>query len=180
MSESTFPNGSREDAYLEWRARLAAKQEARRTQPESPSNAAANPMWDPARLFEKPGSPKTDPCASPAAEHRVEHEGGRERIDLRTEAIDLRTPLAADRPSSDGGSDRSALASSDQPRRRVLAATYLQSRSPSSSGSGPAIADGLRELNEQRVNGTISDEEFKVRKAQLFSQPSRPLGPDLH
>ena len=123
MSESTFQSGSREDAYLEWRERLAAKQQTRRTQPESPPKPAPNPMWDPARLFENPGPTASDPVAEvpPAAKPvaDVEHGG----IDLRDEAIDLRAPSSpAPSPHRESVSSSEAAATPAQPRGRDLEA----------------------------------------------------------
>lgn len=169
LSESTFQSGSRADAYLEWRERLAAKQETRRTQPESPPKAAPNPMWDPARLFES-GSAPSDSEAAPAATPAADIESRDEAIDLRTEAIDLRTPLApASSPHQGSGSSSENPASPAQPRRRALVAGFQKSQPRSVPASGPSTADALRQLNEQRVNGQISEQEFKARKAELFS-----------
>ena len=36
------------------------------------------------------------------------------------------------------------------------------------------IAETLRELNQNRREGIITDKEFKTRKAELFERASRP------
>jgi hypothetical protein len=147
--------------YLEWRARLAAKHEARRTQEEGPPEATPNPMWDPARLFE-PAAPapglEADPVAPPSG------------LDASHDAIDLRTPLdltvdldRAPEPSP----PPSPIAR--PPRRRALAEKYASVPRRPVHQPQPSIAEALRELNEHRVAGTISEAEFKARKAELFS-----------
>jgi hypothetical protein len=58
---------------------------------------------------------------------------------------------------------------SNQPRRRALLAEFGQGAQRPTPPAKPSIAAALRELNEQRVNETITEEEFKARKAELFA-----------
>jgi hypothetical protein len=46
---------------------------------------------------------------------------------------------------------------------------------PQSTTDEPTpISESLRELNQYRLEGIITDEEFKARKAALFGRASRP------
>jgi hypothetical protein len=136
----------RSDAYLRWRQRLAAKQQAQRGQTDEPPKAPPNPMWDPAHLFESKA-----PVSS-------------------TDEVDLRTPIHPSPPS-----DRAADPSPEPPptaaptRRRALVASLARSQRRSDRRPAPSIAEALRDLNEQRLAGTISEDEFKARKAELFA-----------
>jgi hypothetical protein len=80
-------------------------------------------------------------------------------VDLRTPPIDLRPPAEQVQPKPTAGSSR----------RRALVATIARARRRPAPPAPAAIGDALRELNEQRVAGTISEEEFKARKAELFT-----------
>jgi hypothetical protein len=164
---------ARSDAYLRWRERLAAKQQANRTPDESPK-AAPNPMWDPANLFPSatPGtSPPPGPIESPAAP-----EPGfapPPTIDLRNPVVDLLAPLAEPRPARTADPAPKPEPESEplsvSARHRALIDSYVRSRQRPEPPPKPSVADALRELNEQRVAGEISEDEFKARKAELFS-----------
>lgn len=155
----------RSDAYQAWRARLAAKQEERRAAAVEPApEPAANPRWDPAAVFE-PAAPEPAPeppapaPPAPVAEPEVIEP---EVIELRSPAIDLRNP-AADRPAQPR--DLVPGPALSPSRRRALAAR----EAARARRSTPSVADALRQLNDERLAGTISEAEFKARKAELFS-----------
>jgi hypothetical protein len=155
---------SRSDTYLQWRARLAAKQQEVRTQTDEPPKPKPNPMWDPSRLyvFKRPAPSPEAPTVAPPRSGGTSHED----IDLRTPPIDLRTPV-------DQAPERAADASPHprpvavQSRRLALVARYAPSQGRTSRP--PEIAAALRDLNERRVAGTISEDEFKAKQAALFA-----------
>jgi hypothetical protein len=103
-------------------------------------------MWDPAHLFESKA-----PVSS-------------------TDEVDLRTPIAPPVPSGRAAHPSSPPDPTAGPsRRRALVASFARSQRRSDRPPMPSIAEALRDLNEQRLAGTISEDEFKARKADLFS-----------
>jgi len=150
---------ARSDAYLSWRARLAAKQEAHRSQ-EGPPKPTPNSMWDPASLFESKA-----PAPSPAGQSAVSPES----IDLRTSPIDL-TPDDQLSPLARAAEPSRQPRPSEVPSRRWdLVTALVRSKRPPVRERSPSIAEELRNLNEQRLDGTITEDEFKARKAELFA-----------
>jgi hypothetical protein len=143
------------DRYLQWRARLAAKQEARRQHFETVAEPPPSPSssWDPALLFEHDETPA--PGARPAEP---------ESAPTPRDVIDLRVAESPVLPEAFDPAVSKVVAPS---RRRALAAQYTRTpRAPSPSTA--STADLLRQLNEQRLTGVISEDEFKARKAELF------------
>jgi hypothetical protein len=149
------------DAYQEWRARLAAKHDARRGRSELPSTPAPAPRWDPALLFES-----ARPAESPEDDVVATLTGA----DAAPAAIDLRTPLDATGPcpaASDPAPPPQLAAVPSRPR--ALVSSPAGSSEPGPARPSPAVADALRELNERRVAGAISEAQFNARKAELFA-----------
>jgi len=142
------------DVYLQWRARLAAKQEARRQQYDPPAEPtpAPPPEWDAAQLFEHDEKPAV-------AARRVEPEPA----PAAPEVIDLRVPAE---PTMNA--EPAVPLPTDPPRRQALLERYTR-RAKGLAVSSPSVAQRMRELNEQRLAGTIDEHEFKVRKADLFN-----------
>jgi hypothetical protein len=182
--EQTPPVTARQDAYLQWRQRIADKQATRR-QPDETPTPKRNSQWDPEALFraDEPAAPSPEPAPVPAP-----------TIDLRAgaEVIVAPEPLEAapSRPA------RPASRARRDPRAQRLQSVKARLGPPApaperpTTGSGsveppppadPAstavdltpIGQALRELNEERVEGTITDEEFNARKAAIFARASR-------
>jgi hypothetical protein len=118
-------------------------------------------MWDPAQLFETraPVPAPDHPSMAPAAAVDVAPEG----IDLRIQTIDVRTPPGSPRRAPQPHPEE-VLA-----RRRALLASVARSKRGPAPQPQPSIGEALRDLNELRLAGTISEDEFKARKAELFS-----------
>jgi hypothetical protein len=123
-------------------------------------------MWDPSQLFETrtplpvPHPAPDHPSVAPATAVEV----APEKIDLRVQTIDVRTapgsPRRAPQPHPEEVLAR---------RRALLASVARSKRGPAPQPPQPSIGEALRDLNEQRLVGTISEDEFKARKAELFS-----------
>lgn len=163
---------ARSDDYLQWRQRIADRQAMRR-QPPPPPKAAADDRWDPAALFRSDAPadlpldvPEVLPHQPPAASEPETHT----TIDLRAESpvivvrgpVDIdgrRQALDDDSSGSSGGARYDAVMARLHRRRPVVT---TEPPSPAS------VADGVRELNRLRLEGLISEDDFKARKADLF------------
>jgi hypothetical protein len=170
----------RQDAYLQWRQRLADKQAARR-QPEEPPTAKRNSQWDPEALF-RPAEP-----SPPAPDEGVSREG---TIDLRDDA---RTPVTASCarpdvvarpmvPRRDLRQERfdsvmaliqDSTTAQDAPTSEAGDVEARHGHPQSTTGEPTPISETLQELNQHRLEGIITDEEFKTRKAAIFQRASR-------
>lgn len=150
-------NNPQNDVYLQWRARLAAKQEARRQQYDPPAEPtpAPPPAWDAAQLFERDEKPAVHA-------HQIEADPA----PAAPEVIDLRQPAE---PTTTAAP--SVTLPTEPPRRQALLERYTR-RARGLAPLAPSVAEQIRELNEQRLAGTIDEHEFKARKAELFN-PSR-------
>jgi hypothetical protein len=137
--------------------------------PEPETEPELGPELEPEVSFEPVVS--FDPAPAPAPESAPAATGpapapplpGRPTIDLRT-PLDLRTPPA--------GPDRVAPgreADAEAPSLALVVNRSTPQEAPAPRRHGPAVAEALRELNEQRVHGIISEKEFKRRQAELFS-----------
>jgi hypothetical protein len=198
------PASARQDAYIQWRQRLADKQAARR-QPEEAPAAKRNSQWDPEALFraDEPSRPAPDEGASPeptidlrdaapppvTAEPLDSQALARPRHEvqpLRGPEPSCARPDAAARPTAprrDLRKERfdSVMAriqdSTTAPEAPTTEAGDVEARHghPQSTTDEPTpISESLRELNQYRLEGIITDEEFKARKAALFGRASRP------
>jgi len=218
--------GSRRDDYVQWRRRLADKQDELRSVGEPAPARVLDPQWSPEALFQPhvesappaEGDRADDAPEVAVAPHAAEvpaeqptTSGTPDRIDLvagathppRVEPAEKRRELegllrrfratarsprtiaaAGPPPSSPGFMDgRSSV------RRRAPVTQEGDARGersvdvhpgvPSTVGRAPTatVSEQLRALNQLRVDGELSDEEFKLRKHDLFlrsSNRSRP------
>ena len=187
MTESTSTQQSRGESYLLWRQRLADRQVAWR-QPEE-TGPKPSSEWDPAALFVK-----NEPVATSTVD-----EAGSQTIDLRTDppSVAASKPAApaphvptakANRPES--RAPHTAAVPKHAPRSRttppepepldrqaqfdsVMARLERRSARSVPKQQPPPIGAALRDLNQLRLDGLITDDEFKARKAELFRRSPR-------
>jgi hypothetical protein len=178
---------ARRDAVLLWRQRIADKQAARRQPDEAPATKP-NSRWDPEALFrgDDPSRTAPDEEASRAA-----------TIDLRDAP---EAPVAPAPPDVDVDIDLDVVAAASAPprdlRKERFDSVMARLQGSPTEQDGPTadvgdleasrgrrrpptvdltpIAARLRDLNQRRLEGTITEEEFKTRKAELFERAPRP------
>lgn len=202
MTDETSAS-ARQDAYLRWRQRIADKQATRRQPEETPaakpnsvwdpealfrpaepsrpapdegaSRAQTIDLRDAAEVAVTPAPPSSP--APPRPRHDAQPQEGLgpsgptpdvaarpivSRPDPRKERLDsvmarLRgSTTAPEAPTTDAGD---AEAHPGHPRSATVDLT--------------PIAETLRDLNQQRLEGIITDEEFNTRKAEIFGRASR-------
>lgn len=182
--EQAVPATATRDAYLQWRQRIADRQATRRQPDEAPPPAPPTSRWDPEALFR----------ADEATTVPAEEEADRARaIDLRDRGEAPLTPPLLDPPPSPSPRPAGGLRRDPRKERRdsVVARLEPPVHAPRRPTTGPGaveppprkpapasidltpIGDALRELNEQRLDGTVTDEEFNRRKAEIFERAPR-------
>lgn len=192
MTDPSTNGRASKDAYLQWRERLAEKHAVRR-EPDEGRPATPSSQWDPERLFAGPVASDPEPSEDEVTDLLPEPAPADEpTIDLcALEAVVPAEP--AERPAeppapSRGSSPGSVIdVRSARPRVEVAAAPTRSDgrreqydsvmerlkRAPQPEPDETPIADALRDLNERRLDGKITDAEFRARKAEIFERSAR-------